>query len=315
MLFRKYSLAGCCFLLGCAVYAQELFPLTEPASSVPKHVIGVRAYSQNYKDGGLNRTIEVLRVMYGLTSKLSVMVSGSASNHHSRKLPPELVYHTRGVRYPYLFNGIYLYAKYRVLSFDKKNQHFRIAGYAEWSNVKVTHREAEPSIMDDTGGYGLGVISTYLKNRFAASVTYGIIRPNPFFNTQQYYRDGPEIPTKIYYGNAIRYTLSLGYRFAPDHYTDYQQTNKNLYVEFIGKKYDAATIYQNGVNLNLLTPEFRAGNYVEMHPGAQWIFNSNLRVDLSVGFNIWNMSYVRSYPIWTLAVQRYFYRKQKNKTR
>jgi len=156
-----------------------------------------------------------------------------------------------------------------------KIKHFRIAGYGEWSNVAVAHDEAEPNLMDDTGGYGYGLISTLLKNRFAASVTCGIIKPNSYFETQPDFTGGPDLPTKIDYGDAVKCNLSLGYRLAPKHYTDYDQPNWNVYVEFIGKKYDAARVIQNGVEVPATkAPFLRSGSYIEIHPGIQRIVQS-----------------------------------------
>jgi hypothetical protein len=266
--------------------------------------------------------------MYGLTPRLSFTVTGSVSNHHDTKLPPDLINHThsgnqtnyytqsvkKGVDYPYLFNGIHLFAKYRVLSIDGKNEHFRIAGYGEWSNVGVAHDEAEPRLMDDTGGYGFGVIATLLKNRFAASITYGFIKPNPYFETQPDFTGGPDLPTTIYYGKALTYNLSFGYRLAPAHYTDYDQPNWNLYVEFIGKTYDAATVIQNGVEIETKSVALTGGNYIEIHPGIQRIVKSNLRIEFSVGYSIIGFSYVHFTPVWSLGLQRYFYRVKKSKT-
>jgi hypothetical protein len=307
---------------------QELFPLNEPASSVPKGVVGARAFTQNYKEGNTARSLEALRVMYGVTSKLSVTATGSISNHHNRRLPSDLLNHThngnqtnyytqnikRGVPYPYLFNGIYLFAKYRALSFDGKNQHLRIAAYGEWSNVGVAHDEAEPNLMDDTGGYGLGLITTLLKNRFATSVTYGLIRPNSYFETQPDFTGGPDLPTKIYYGNAIKCNVSLGYRLAPKHYTDYDQPNWNLYAEFIGKQYDAAKVIQNGVNVPATRSlALRSGSYLEIHPGIQYIEQSNFRIDFSLGISFIGNSYVHFAPMWTLGFQQYFYRTGRSK--
>ena len=45
-----------------------------------------------------------------------------------------------------------------------------MAAYAEWSNTNVTHDEAEPTLLGDTRGYGGGLITTYLKNHFAATL-------------------------------------------------------------------------------------------------------------------------------------------------
>jgi hypothetical protein len=316
-----------CFLIAFNSFGQELFPLNESASSVPKGVLGVRIFTQNHKEVDRNRSLDALRIMYGLTSKLSITLTGSISNHHDTKLPPDLVNHShsgnqtnyftqnikRGAYYPYLYNGTHLFAKYRVISVDRKNEHLRIAAYGEWSNVGVAHDEAEPNLMDDTGGYGLGVIATWLKNRFAASVTYGFIKPDPYFEIQPDITGGPDLPTEIHYGNAFKYNLSLGYRLAPAHYTDYDQTNWNLYLEFIGKKYDAARVIQNGNEITTKAIALTSGSYVEIHPGVQRIVKSNLRIDFSVGLPFVGNSYVHTTPIWTLGVQRYFYRINKSK--
>lgn len=308
--------------------AQELYPLNEPASSVPKGVIGVRLITHGYKESYVFRGSQSFRVMYGLSSRLSVMATGSFSNHHNKKLPPDLIYHThtgaqtnfytrgfkRGKAYPYQFNGLYFFAKYRFLSIDKQNQHFRMAVYGEWSSVNIAHDEAEPNLMDDTGGYGYGAVGTFLKNRFAVSVTCGVIRPNSYFEQQPDFTGGLDLPTRIHYGNAIKYNISFGYRHSPDHYTDYSQPNWNYYLEFMGKSYDAARVIQSGVEIAPRTPILRSGFYLEVYPGIQYIANSNLRIEFSLGLPVIGSSYAHFPPVWTLAFQRYFYRAQKTKS-
>jgi hypothetical protein len=310
-------------------FGQELFILNEPASSVPKGVIGVRAFTQNYKEYSTNRSLDALRIMYGVTAKLSVMATGSISNHHARKLPKDLINHThvgnttnyytqaikRGVSYPYLFNGLYVFAKYRFLSHDQQNKHFRLSAYGEWSNVGVAHDEAEPNLMDDTGGYGFGIISTILKNRFAASLTTGFIKPNSYSEIQPDFTGGADLPTKIFYGNAVKYNLSIGYRLYPKKYEGYEQVNWNVYVEFIGKTYDAARVIQNGTEIKARTVALQKGSFVEIYPGIQRIINSNTRIEVSYGFGLIGYSYVHFTPVWTLAVQRYFFRPAKSKSK
>jgi len=309
-------------------FGQELFPLNEPASSVPKGVIGVRAFTQSYKEVNTTRLLGAMRIMYGLTPKLSVMLTGSFSNHHDNKLPPDLITHShngnqtnyytnnikKGVDYPYLFNGIHLFAKYRALSFDGASKHFRMALYGEWSTVDVAHDEAEPNLMDDTGGYGGGAIATWLINRFAASLTYGFIKPNSYFETQPDFTGGPDLPTEIYYGDATKFNLSLGYRLSPKHYTDYNQANWNIYIELIGKKYDAARVIQNGTEIANQALALESGSYLEIHPGIQRIVKSNFRIECSAGFSLVGNSYVHFTPVWTIAVQRYFYRTKKSRS-
>jgi hypothetical protein len=310
-------------------YGQELFILNEPASSVPKGVIGIRAFTQNYKEYNTNRSLDALRVMYGLTAKLSVMATASISNHHSAKLPRDLINHThvgnqtnyytqaikRGVKYPYLFNGLYFFAKYRFLSLDEQNKHLRLSAYGEWSSVGVAHDEAEPNLMDDTGGYGFGLISTWLKNRFAVSLTTGFISPKAYSEIQPDFTGGADLPTKLYYGKAIKYNLSFGYRLYPKKYEGYEQVNWNLYVEIIGKSYEAARVIQNGTEITTRTVALKSGSYLEIYPGIQRIVNSNTRIEMCYGFSLIGFSYAHFTPVWTLAVQRYFYRTKKLKAK
>ena len=328
-MLSKRSSALVSILIGACVSAaaQELYPLTEPASSVPKGVIGVRLFTQKYREYRVNRSLNVLRIMYGATPRLSVMVTGSISNHHNKKLPPDLINHThngnqthyftqpiqRGVEYPTLFNGINVFAKYRFLSKDDQYQHFRMSAFGEWSNVNGAHDEAEPSLMDDTGGYGFGLISTWLKNRFAASLTTGFIKPDSYSEMQRDVSGGPDMPTTIHYGNAIKYSLSFGYRLYPKKYVGYEQVNWNFYIELIGKAYDDAQVIQNGVEIEAITGALKKNAYLEIYPGIQRIINSNTRIEFVYGFNLLGNSYVHYTPIWTLAIQRYFYPPKKQK--
>ena len=305
--------------------AQELFPHGEPASSMPKRVLGLRYMQKNYQDLTMLRNMFALRIMYGLTRRLSIYSTITVSNHHGRDLPANLVNHThtgnittyntstpeRGVKYPYLFSGIYLYAKYRFISIDSKNSHFRIAAYGEWSNVKVAHDETEPSLMDDTKGYGGGLIFTYLKNHLAVSLTSGVIIPGSFQGSSPD-SVGPNVPTRVQYGKAWQNNLSFGYLLYPRQYKNYKQTNISLYAEFISKAFEQAKVTQYGfINTPINTPLLEAGYYLELHPGIQGIFNSNLRVDVSVGFPVINRSYAHYYPIVYLGIQRYFYMHKK----
>jgi hypothetical protein len=323
----KLSLVFALSLLALQSLAQELYILNEPASSVPKGIVGIRAFTQNYKEYSTTRSLYALRVMYGATPRLSVMATTSISNHHNRKLPNDLINHThvgnqtnyftqpikRGVRYPSLFNGIHLFAKYRFISKDEPHKHFRVAAYAEWSNVGVAHDEAEPNLMDDTGGYGFGLISTWLRDRLALSLTTGFMNPDSYFEMQRDITGGPDLPTRIYYGNAVKYNLSFGYRLYPNKYEGYEQVNWNVYIELIGKTHDDATVIQNGTTLRSNTAALKRNSYVEIHPGIQQIINSNTRLELSYGFELIGYSYVHFTPIWTVAVQRYFYRPEKKK--
>ncbi len=311
------------FLIPVFSDGQELFLHNEPASSVPKGVVGVRLFGESYKEIDTQRNLFALRLMYGVTPKLSVYLTASGSNHHGENLPKDLIGHRhvgnqtvsyaqliqKGVSYPYLFNGFHLYAKYRFLTRDGQNEHFRMAFYGEGSNVKSAHDEAEPNLLDDTKGIGGGIIATYLKNKMAVSLTTGVIIP---FNHSETISSGGSLPynLKVQYGRAIIYNLSFGYLLFPKDYKDYSQTNWNVYLEFMGKSYERARVFENGQELQAQSAYLNAGHYVEVHPGIQRIINSNLRIDFSLGFPFIRESYVHFYPVIYLGVQRYFYFKK-----
>lgn len=303
---------------------QELFLHNEPASSVPKGVFGARIFGESFKEISSQRNMLAIRLMYGITPKLSAYLTATGSNHHGKNLPKDLITHThignqtiyytqpiqKGISYPYRFNGIHIYAKYRFLTMDGQNKHFRMALYGEWSHIKNAHDEAEPNLLDDTKGYGGGLITTYLKKRFAVSLTSGVVIPGNYEETVPL-TNGSSLMThtEVQYGRALIYNLSFGYLLYPKEYKDYSQSNWNIYLEFNGKSYEGAKVFQDGLELETQSSSLKASHYVEVHPGIQRIVNSNLRIDLSVGFNLINKSYARFYPIYMVGVQRYFYSK------
>jgi hypothetical protein len=310
------------------LHAQELFLRNEPASSIPKHVLGVRTTAEYYNEQGANKTMLGLRLMYGLTSKLSVMANIITTNHHGKLLPRDLINHThdganttyftqeqrRGLSYDYSLPSINLYAKYRLISMDGENKHLRITPYAEYSFAKTAHDEAEPNLMDDTKGFGAGLITTYLYKKLAISFTGGFILPGAYkesvideFDSKNVFKDGFRVNTTFQYGRALQYNLSFGYLLFPLKYKNYKQLNVNLYCEVMGKSYEAAKIVQNNVSLLNSAKGLQAGNYIDLFPGLQFIVKSNLRIETTIGFPIFNRSYARAYPIYMLALQRYFY--------
>ncbi|MEO6883510.1 MAG: hypothetical protein ABI199_05755 [Bacteroidia bacterium] len=317
------------FLFSLGAEAQELFPINEPASTIPKGVFGIRAFGETYEELGIWKRMGALRLMYGLTSKLTIEATGVISNHHDSILPANLVTHThygtqttyftgaipRGIVYPYRFHDdINLYAKYRFLSLDGQNEHFRASAYGEYSFVNVAHDEAEPDLLDDTKGFGSGLILTYLKNRFAASITTGIILPGNYSEN-----DYNSIYTvhwntyEIVYGKAAVYNLSLGYLLYPKDYTDYSEANWNIYCEFLGTSYQGAKVIEDGTSIDVQTTALKAGNYINICPGVQKIFDSNLRIDFSVQWPMISKSYVYYYPVYMIGLQRYFYPKSHKK--
>lgn len=312
-----YGWASIIFLLFfvSSINAQELYPHVEPASNIPKGVLGIRLANEGYNEINQFRTQQSLRVMYGFTPKWMATASFNFSNHHGKALPADFIrndrtigYHTHGIQkgktYPYSFGNFNLNLKYRFLSIDGEQSHFRMAAYAEGATGNQAHDEAEPSLMGDNGGVGAGLTATKLQKRFAISASVGGIV------SQDYIYKKSDSTLKISYGNALTYSLSMGLLCLPLKYKNYKQTNVNLYAEFIGKSYEGAKIYSNGKEIIIASvPGLEKGNYIEFRPSVQFIFNSKLRIDLSVSRPIFNRSYVHPKYVFYFTIQRYFYFK------
>ncbi|MFT4062168.1 MAG: hypothetical protein QM642_07410 [Edaphocola sp.] len=301
------------------LHAQELFPLGEPASNIPKGALGVRVFSETYKELTQIRNMSALRLMYGVAPKLSVYLTGIASNHHGRKMPVEYPFHNtpeRGAVYPYKFNGAHLYGKYRFLSNDGEHRHLRMAAYAEAAAVKTTHHETEPDLaMGDNSGVGGGLITTWLRQKFAASLTVGGILPFSRTAPSPDPIDGlPDVMVRTRYGKTLTYSLSLGYLLLPRSYRNYNQANINLYVEFRGKAFQAAKVdlFVGSPNEYFLAPSrypgaLQKGRFLDVSPGVQCILNSNTRIDFSATFASLGNSYARLYPVFDIGIQHYFF--------
>ena len=295
--------------------AQELFPHVDPASNIPKGVFGIRIFNEGYNEVSQFKSLQSVRFMLGLNSKWMLTQSFNFSNHHVRTFPSDFIsndgtigYHTHGVKkgnkYPYQLANLTFNIKYRFLSIDAEKEHFRMAAYLEMATGNQAHDEAEPSLMGDNNGVAFGLIATKLKKRFAMSASLGGILP------QKYYFQENDSSMNVEYGNALTYSLSMGLLCLPLKYRDYKQTNVNVYAEFIGKAYQGAFILNNEKEISIAdVPAMQKGNYVEFRPAVQLIFQSNLRMDISMGMPFIRRSYVRTYPVYYFTIQRYFYFK------
>ena len=310
-------------LFSLTAMGQELYNLTLPASTLPKGALGIRLFNESYDESGLIRKISVLRVMYGITPRFNLILSGVGSDYHSLNLPTDFILHNHSgngpavsantpavVPYPYIFSGADLYGQYRFYSEDGQNRHFRMAAYGEVSYARIVSHLAEPELLTHNSGVGAGLIATYLKGHFAGTLTVGGVLPFEYKgNSYDIY--GGAYPIDFKYGNAVDYDLALGYLLLPRKYTSYKQTNINLYLELLGKTYGAADVTQHDGIESYKIPNtiaiLRGGSYMEVSPGVQFIIRSDVRVDVSVGLPLGDGSYLHEYPLYYLAVQRYFY--------
>src|ERR1700722_12884963 len=176
LLYHSYMRKACALLLfvffSHATSAQELFPVAENASNIPKGALGIRLFDEGYKESDLYRNLTALKLLYGITPKLSVYATATVSDIHEKTLPFDFITHNHsggstipgtntpqeGIPYPYVFNSVDIYAKYRFYSADGANSHLRMAAYAEGSRVVVPSHEAEPDLLMHTSGYGAGII-------------------------------------------------------------------------------------------------------------------------------------------------------------
>jgi hypothetical protein len=296
-------------------YAQELFPNTEPASTIPKGVIGLRYSLEAFNSNtGKLASWHSLKCMYGATSRLTIIGSVSASNLHTKKFPEpftnNFTYHHSPVSYqsgtakvsnPFLIEGITLYGKYRFFSKDAEHSHWRIAAYGEFSKSFVAHREAEPSLNGNNTGAGAGFIITKLHKKLALSGTVGYIYPFKY--------EEKDSLISFRSGNTFIYNISVGYLLFPLKYKSYKDLNVNLYVECMNKIYEEAAYVHHALPVNSdFYPVLMGGQYSEVRPAIQFIINSNTRIDASVSFPVYQQVETRTYPVYMINIQRYFYK-------
>lgn len=221
--------------------AQELFVMTEPASNAPAGSLGVRVGQSLMKNEFGSGTMYNLspEITWGINKNLMVRGSSFLSNERNQ----------------FGLKGGGAYAKYRFLSVDDMQSHFRMAVFGRYSyNNSAIHQEA----IDLTGGnsgYEAGLVATQLIHKVAISSSVSYVRA---MNNDAY--DFPELSGK----SAVNYTFSVGKLMYPKKYTSFKQTNINAMLEFVGQ-----TITENGKS------------YLDAVPSIQFIINSQARIDLA----------------------------------
>jgi len=240
-------LAVALWALPCIVFAQELYVNTEPASNMATHSLGIRLENQSYFSPVYkNRT--TLEIMYGASKDLMVHGSLYQSDYYQSQQH---------------FEGGSVYAKYRFLSVDSVQSHFRGAVFAKISSINNPLPYQEISLEGDNSGFQTGVVFTKLMHKLALSGSASYLHA--------YDNDGGYHLPLANASNAVAYTLSAGYLLFPKTYQNYNQVNVNLYFELLGKT-------NPGYNQN----------YLDAAPAVQLIFNSVFRVDFSYRAPLWN---------------------------
>ncbi len=232
------------------LYAQELFVYTEPASNMAAKSIGIRLNSSLMDESYSEKYICHLipEVMWGVSKKIMIHVEGFFSNREKR----------------FDAEGGALYMKYRFYSVDEVHSHSRMAAYAKASYNNSSIHQPAIDLNGHNSGYEAGIIGTRLINKFALSASGSFLHALNNGNDNKF-------PYKHDSRNALGYTISAGRLMLPKNYTDYRQTNLNFMAELLGQ-----------VNLN------SGRSYLDLAPSVQFIFFSQMRLDIGYRFPLLN---------------------------
>lgn len=251
--------------------AQELYVFTEPASNMPAHSISLKltdhfVTNDNIYDRFSHRLMP--QVMFGISKKFMFHLGGTISNMHT----PDFRY-----------ESLNFYAKYRFLSKDEIHKHFRMAVFTEASATKAPFHYDEITLMGDKDGIDLGLIATQLWHKLAVSATVTHTQVlDKSRNSKVIY-----VPSRNY--QAMNYSLSAGYLVLPKEYTDYKQTNLNLYLEILAQQ-----------TLD------RQTHYIDMAPALQLIFNSNAKLNIGYRFQAAGNMNRMANNSWLISFERTF---------
>ncbi|MEP6712298.1 MAG: hypothetical protein ABJA37_07785 [Ferruginibacter sp.] len=236
----KFSIAF--FLISLSCHSQELFSLTEPASNRPAGSIGFRI------DNSIMDEINSTRINYHLIPEIMVGVSKKIT------IAANVFFSNRAE--VFRKEGGCIYAKYRFLTNDGVQKHFRMAAYGRISfNNSDIHQE-EIDLYGHNTGLEMGIIATKLARKVAISSQLSFVKANDNGNNN-----------KFIYGSvnseAVNYTVSIGKLMLPKEYRAYRQTNINCMVEILNQVNTGSGKY-----------------YMDVAPVVQMIFNSQSRVDI-----------------------------------
>lgn len=230
---------------------QELFVFSEPASNMPTNSVSAKfsgmLANDNHSSSILQRYIP--EVMIGVSKKLMIHGLVTFSNMHQDK---------------FIFESSRLYAKWRFLSVDDVHKHFRMAAFGAISHSRNHLNFNEINLSGDQGGAQVGLIVTQLWNKLAVSGTFSLnevlhkYRWDDFHSSQHAFE-------------AFNYSVSSGYLLLPFEYTDYRQTNLNLYLELLG-----------GLNLDWPQEKY----YIDLAPALQVILNSTDKINFGYRFQL-----------------------------
>jgi hypothetical protein len=222
--------------------AQELFAVTEPASNMAAGSLGFRV------DHLIMDEVNTSKINYHLIPELMIGVSKKLMVHGN------LFFSNR--QGPLRAEGGSIYAKYRFLSHDGLQKHFRMAAFARVSRNNSDIHQEEINMYGHNTGFEAGLVATQLLRKVALSSSLSFVDAGD---------NGKG--NKFLYGEAnskaINYSLSFGKLMLPKEYSSYRQTNLNLMTEILSQVNTGSGKY-----------------FVDLAPSVQFIFNSQSRVDI-----------------------------------
>ncbi len=231
------------FLFAClAGRAQELYVFTEPASNMATKSIGIRLNNFIMPKTQFAQTSYYLvpEIMFGVSKR--IMIHGD-------------VFFSNRIR-GFAANGGSVYAKYRFLSHDDVQQHFRMAAFGRYSFTHLPVYQQEINLYGMNSGVEGGIVATQLLHKVALSSGLSYVKAVDNGNDYKF-------PYGDKHSGAVNFTFSAGKLMLPKVYTDYRQTNLNLIFELL-----------NQVNTG-------SGKYfIDAAPAVQLIFNSVARLDI-----------------------------------
>ncbi|ANE53076.1 hypothetical protein [Flavisolibacter tropicus] len=229
-------------LFSLVAMSQELYTATEPASNRAVGSLGVRVDNSIMDEVNSSKTNYHLipDLMFGISK--TVMVSGGVFfSNRSQSFESE---------------GGTLYAKYRFLSKDAVQKHFRMALFGRLSfNNSDVHQE-EINMYGHNSGVEVGTVATQLLRKVALSSSLSLVKAADNGNNNKFVYGSKQ-------SKAVNYTFSVGRLMLPKEYKNYKQTNFNVMLEFLSQYNPGSGKY-----------------YLDAAPSLQLIFNSQGRLDI-----------------------------------
>ncbi len=264
----KYILLASCFCYA-RVSAQELYVFSEPASNMPAHSLSIKQDAKILRNmfTGRIESRHTTELMFGINKNLMMHGYATFSDMYSSNLRWE---------------SVRAYAKYRFYSNDELYKHFRLAAFASASYSRNGALYDELNLEGDQSGLQTGLIATQLLHKLALSATLSYTESLP---PGRWNKTSPQL---VPY-ESFNYSLSAGYLVLPKKYTDYKQTNLNLYAELIGQRTTDLKKY-----------------FVDLAPAAQLIFNSTAKLNLGYRFQLGGDMQRMSDKSWLISFEWLF---------